>query len=98
MAFRPFPPTSNFWCSGDHGIGTAGILPARRRYGGKRGGVDAGLRPACRLEAAAPIETRLSWQFARAHQEFVDGAGALAAFADGPDNQRLAAPHVAGGE
>src|SRR5262249_42718680 len=33
-----------------------------------------------------------------AHQALVDGAGALAALADRPDDQRLAAPHVAGSE
>src|SRR5271167_2200064 len=37
-------------------------------------------------------------QAARTHQEFVDGAGALPAFANRPDHERLAAPHVAGGE
>ena len=42
--------------------------------------------------------TALAWQVAGAHQEGVDGAGALAAFADGPDHQRLAAAHVAAGE
>ena len=34
----------------------------------------------------------------RAHQVFVDGAGGAAAFVDGPDDQRLAAAAVAGGE
>src|SRR5688572_22995859 len=33
-----------------------------------------------------------------AHQELVDRAGALAALADRPDHQRLAAPHVAARE
>ena len=28
----------------------------------------------------------------------IDGAGGLAALCNGPDNQRLAAPHVAGGK
>ena len=37
-------------------------------------------------------------QEARSHQEFVDRAGALPALADRPDDQRLAAPHVAGGK
>ena len=37
-------------------------------------------------------------QQARPHQEFVDGAGALPALADRPHDQRLAAPHVAGGK
>src|SRR3954451_5526023 len=44
---------------------------------------------------AAAISAR---QGGRAHQEFVDRAGALPAFADCPDDERLAAPHVAGGE
>ena len=34
----------------------------------------------------------------RSHQELVDRVRALAAFADRPDDQRLAAPHVAGGK
>src|SRR5450830_1198016 len=38
----------------------------------------------------------LAGQDRLAHQEFVHGAGALAAFADGPDHQRLAAADVAG--
>jgi hypothetical protein len=37
-------------------------------------------------------------QEACTHQEFVDGAGALPAFADCPNDERLAPPHVAGGE
>src|SRR5258708_37154749 len=37
-------------------------------------------------------------QVGAAHEEFVDGARALAAFADGPHDQRLAAPDVAGGK
>ena len=32
------------------------------------------------------------------HQELIDRARALAAFADRPDHQRLAAAHVAAGE
>src|SRR5438309_3654527 len=32
------------------------------------------------------------------HQEFVDGTGTLAAFADRPDDERLTAPHIARGE
>lgn len=32
------------------------------------------------------------------HQPLVHGAGALAAFADGPDDEGLAAAHVAGNE
>src|SRR6516165_27961 len=40
----------------------------------------------------------LSRQEARTHQEFVDSASALPALADRPDDERLAAPHVAGGE
>ena len=34
----------------------------------------------------------------RAHEEFVDRPGGVAAFGDGPDDQALAARHVAGGE
>ena len=37
-------------------------------------------------------------QGGRPHQELVDRAGALAALADRPDDQGLAAPHVAAGE
>jgi hypothetical protein len=37
-------------------------------------------------------------QETRVRQEFVDRAGALPAFADRPDDERLAAPHVAGGK
>ena len=37
-------------------------------------------------------------QVGRAHQEMIDRAGRLAAFADRPDHQRLAAAHVAGDE
>src|ERR1700683_5334166 len=40
----------------------------------------------------------LAGQRARSHQEFIDGAGALAAFADRPDHQRLASAHIARGE
>jgi hypothetical protein len=38
------------------------------------------------------------WQAARTHQEFVDGVGALPPLADRPNHERLAAPHIAGGE
>src|SRR5262245_57932883 len=41
---------------------------------------------------------RSARQKARTHQELVDRAGALPPFTDRPDDQRLAAPHVAGGE
>src|ERR1022692_538122 len=37
-------------------------------------------------------------QLAGAHQVLVDVAGGVAAFGDGPDDQGLAAAHVAGGE
>src|SRR5436853_2524272 len=37
-------------------------------------------------------------QIRRPHQEPVDRLGAEAALADGPDHERLAAAHVAGGE
>ena len=37
-------------------------------------------------------------QAGAAHEEFVDAGGGFAAFGDGPDDQRLAAAHVAGGE
>src|SRR5271166_3459583 len=40
----------------------------------------------------------LSRQETRTHQELVDSASTLPAFADRPDDERLAAPHVAGGE
>src|SRR5690349_10374365 len=48
--------------------------------------------------AAGSSSPRSPGQQARAHQEFVDGAGALAAFADRPNDKRLAAPRVAGCE
>src|SRR5206468_12908679 len=38
---------------------------------------------------------RLAWQGGRAHQEFIDGARALTPLANGPDDQRLPAGHVA---
>ena len=44
------------------------------------------------------LESLSARQVRRSHQEFVDGARALAAFADRPDHQRLAAAHVAGGK
>src|SRR5688572_12515826 len=37
-------------------------------------------------------------QVAETHQELIDGPGGLTAFPDGPDDQRLAAAHVAGRE
>ena len=37
-------------------------------------------------------------QLSRTHQVLVDGVGGLAAFADRPDDQRLATAHVAGRE
>src|SRR3712207_7433070 len=39
-----------------------------------------------------------SRQLAAAHEELVHAAGGLPALADGPDDQALAAAHVAGGE
>jgi hypothetical protein len=48
------------------------------------------------LTADAPA--RLSAAGAAAHQELVHRARGLAAFADGPHHQRLAAAHVAGGK
>ena len=42
----------------------------------------------------------LFWQLRQAgfaHQVFVDAAGGFAAFVDGPDHQRLATAHIAGG-
>src|SRR5205814_323862 len=42
--------------------------------------------------------TTLPRQIRLPHQERVDRAGAEAALADGPDHQRLAAAHVAGGK
>src|SRR6188768_2608867 len=41
---------------------------------------------------------RLPRQVGLAHEEFVDGVRRLAAFADGPHHERLAAAHVAGGK
>ena len=37
-------------------------------------------------------------KMAHAHEVLVDGAGGFAAFVDGPDDERLAAAEVAGGE
>src|SRR5581483_11299691 len=37
-------------------------------------------------------------QVARSHEEFIDRAGRLTAFADRPDDKALAAAHVAAGE
>src|SRR5262245_61631027 len=36
------------------------------------------------------------WQVGISHQIFIDELGYLTAFADGPNNERLAASHVAG--
>ena len=47
---------------------------------------------------AETTETALPRQRGRSHQELVDRVRALAAFADRPHHQRLAAAHVAGGE
>ena len=63
--------------------------------------VDAALRLPDGEGAVPGVADRhraLPRQVGRAHQAQVDGAGALAAFADGPDHQRLAAAHVAAGE
>src|SRR3970040_2076897 len=46
----------------------------------------------------AAIRASLARQLREPHQELVDGTGALPALANRPDDQRLAAPHVAGGE
>src|SRR6187399_3053830 len=35
------------------------------------------------------------WQIRRTHEVFIHTAGGLAAFGDGPDNQGLAAAHIA---
>src|SRR5208282_2159882 len=40
----------------------------------------------------------LPWQQRGAHQKFIDGVRRLAALADRPHDQRLAAAHVAGGK
>jgi hypothetical protein len=40
----------------------------------------------------------LGYGFSDGGQVAIDGRGGLAAFADGPDHQRLAAAHVAGGK
>jgi hypothetical protein len=50
----------------------------------------------CRVEPGN--DGSYSRQIRRAHQKLADGAGAEAAFADRPDDERLAAAHVAGGE
>src|SRR6266542_5052839 len=63
------------------------------------GGVTSGNTGGCGRFSGPPFNAPSSArQEARPHQEFVDRAGALPAFADRPDDQRLAAPHVAGGE
>ena len=46
----------------------------------------------------AKTSRRSARQGGRSHQELVDRVRGLAALADRPDDQRLAAPHVAGGE
>ena len=52
-----------------------------------------------RTSASSSAEPAVSArQQRRAHQELIHRARALAAFADRPDHQRLAATHVAGGE
>src|SRR5690606_30613647 len=58
---------------------------------GGRGGRGAG---AGRVLLGAGWQRPLPRQVRRSHQALIDGAGALAAFADGPDDQRLAAAHV----
>ena len=50
------------------------------------------------LVPAIYVDGRLPRQHRRAHQRLVDGSRALAALADRPDDQRLAAAHVAAGE
>ena len=45
-----------------------------------------------------PVDARSARQRRRSHQELVDRMGALAALADRPHHQRLAAAHVAGRE
>ena len=58
-------------------------------------------RPMFRSPAERPagsVNRRSTRQRRRSHQEFVDGVRSLASFADRPDDQRLPAPHVAGGE
>jgi hypothetical protein len=47
------------------------------------------------IEEASSASAR---QRTGSHQELVNVASALPALADGPDHQRLAAPHIAGGE
>ena len=59
---------------------------------------DSVRRAAARCAASALRCSRLSAAARRAHQELVDRVRGLAAFADRPDHQRLAAAHVAGGE
>ena len=57
-------------------------------------------RTSRRVQVAAVVDANgpSSRQDARAHQMLVDRARRLAALADRPDDQRLAAPHVAAGE
>ena len=52
----------------------------------------------CRCRIDPPARSPSARQEGRAHQELVDRAGALPSLADRPDDQRLAAPHIARGE
>src|SRR5262249_32421520 len=75
------------------------IWPCRVKIRSFRGLCEDHASPPAPLCSRSNNLLRLSArQKARTDQEFVDGACALSAFADRPDDQRLAAPHVAGGE
>src|SRR4051812_50087651 len=72
-------------------------VPAGRTISAGRGAERRPTVPSSRSKftgrwAAAPASAR---QHALAHQVLVDRACGLPAFADGPDDERLSAPHVA---
>ena len=82
-------------------LGDATLLVTRKELSGQDGAVAIGamaLRQAPRRWRLSHTKSDLARQFRTSHQELVHAAGALAAFADRPDHQRLAAAHVAAGE
>ena len=72
--------------------GSAADGGEERRQAKSGTGSPSGRRDQSRSSAVLPRQVR------RAHQELVDRVRGLAAFADRPHHQRLAAAHVAGGE
>jgi len=55
-----------------------------------------GHRFLCPAFAVGPLRCVAGlWQIRRTHEVFIHTAGGLAAFGDGPDNQGLAAAHIA---